>query len=226
MNLETTETDGSASAPAASAQAADDRSDQRRLSRIFTDLSREATGPISIGEIRDAMGDRSFAALLLLFAVLNLLPLPPGTTLVLGLPLVLISTQMVLGYGTAWLPRALLDKSIGADRFRKAAAQMVPRLERLERLVKPRRWPLSESVDERIIGAISLVLSIVVTLPIPLGNWLPAFSIALLGLALSERDGHFLAAGVVTTILSFVVIGLVFGTAGVVASSMLGFHFL
>ena len=35
----------------------------------------------------------------------------------------------------------------------------------------------------------ALVLAIVVTLPIPLGNWLPAFATALLGLALSERDG-------------------------------------
>lgn len=56
----------------------------RRLSVIFRQLSARDEASISIGEIRDALGDRSFAALLLLFAALNLLPLPIGSTLILG----------------------------------------------------------------------------------------------------------------------------------------------
>ena len=40
----------------------------------------EARGPVSIATIRDALGDRSFAALLFFFAVINLIPLPPGTS--------------------------------------------------------------------------------------------------------------------------------------------------
>jgi hypothetical protein len=42
---------------------------------------------------------------------------------------------------------------------------------------------------------IVLVMAIAVTLPIPLGNWLPSLSVAMIGLALGERDGVCLAAG-------------------------------
>ena len=198
----------------------------RRLSQVFLDLARDATGPVSIGQLRDAMGDRSFAALLVLFAAINLLPLPPGATLVFGLPLVLVSTQMVLGYRTAWLPQALLRKSISLDLFRRSTARMVPQLERLERVVRPRRWPFySQGSADRTIGVIALILSLAVTLPIPLGNWLPAFAIAMIGVALSERDGGLLAAGVALGLLSFLVIAAVVGAAGAIAGAVFGIHF-
>jgi hypothetical protein len=197
----------------------------RRLSQIFADLAAEASGPISVGAIRDALGDRSFAALLVLFAAINLLPFPPGATLIFGLPLILVSAQMVLGYRNAWLPRMLLDKSIDAERFRRSTIRLIPLLQRLERLVKPRHWPFSRAAADRVIGLVALVLAIAVTLPIPLGNWLPAFAIAVIGLALSERDGLFFAFAIALGAISFIVIGAVVGAAGAIAGAMFGVHF-
>jgi hypothetical protein len=197
----------------------------RRLSQIFRDLAQTARGPITIGQVRDAMGDRSFAALLVLFAAFNLLPLPPGATLIFGVPLILVSAQMVLGYQTAWLPRALLDKSIDAGRFRDASAKLVPRLEWLERLIKPRHWPFARDHADRIIGSVALVLAIAVFLPIPLGNWLPAFATAIIGLALSERDGLFLAVGILVGVVSLLIIGVVVGAAGMLASAAFDIRF-
>jgi hypothetical protein len=190
----------------------------RRLSQIFRQLAESGEGPISIGQIRDAMGDRSFAALLVLFAMLNLLPLPPGSTLFFGVPLMLVSAQMVLGYRTAWLPRRLLDKSVSRERFCGAIFRIIPRLEWLEGLVRPRRWPFARETADRVIGIVALVLSIAVFLPIPLGNWLPAFAVAMIGLALSERDGVVLASGVAVGIISLAIIGAVVGAGTVVAS--------
>lgn len=197
----------------------------RRLSQIFTDLAADASGPVSVGTIRDALGDRSLAALLVLFAALNLLPLPPGATLVLGLPLILVSAQMALGYRNAWLPRAFVEKTIEAERFRSASRRLVPLLQRLERLVRPRHWPFSQITADRVIGLVALVLSIAVTLPIPLGNWLPAFAIAIVGLALSERDGLFFVFGVATGAVSLAIIAAVVGTAGAIAGAVFGLHF-
>ena len=195
----------------------------RRLSQVLRDLARTTSGPIEIGTVRDALGDRSFAALLVVFAALNLLPLPPGATLVFGIPLLLITGQMVAGYRTAWLPRSLLRRSIAADRFRRMIDTFIPQLERLERLIKPRRWPFSsQATSDRLIGLIGLVLAIAVTLPIPLGNWLPAFAIAVIGLSLSERDGMFLAAGIGLGVVSLLVIGVVIGAAGALAGIIFG----
>jgi len=186
-----------------------------RLSTILQRMAAEANGPISIAEIRSALGDRSFATLLLLFAVINLIPiLPPGSTAILGLPLILISAQMVWGSETVWLPKRMLRISFSEQQFRRATDRMVPWLERVERYVRPRYWPFWPKQGERIVGTICLILGIVVTLPIPLGNWLPAFSIAILSLALTERDGAMLCAGTAVGVAAMLVIGLIVGSAG------------
>jgi hypothetical protein len=190
---------------------------QRRLSDMFAELSAAATGPVSVAAIREALGDRSFAALLVFFAAINLLPLPPGTTLILGLPLILVSAQMAIGKTTAWLPRFILEKSVSAHQFRRMTGRLVPRLQRVERLITPRYWPFYGADADRVIGLISLVMGISVTLPIPLGNWLPALSIALLGLSLSERDGILLGLGVGAAVLAMVVVAVVLGSAGAFA---------
>jgi hypothetical protein len=197
----------------------------RRLSELFAQLARDAHGPVSIGHIRDALGNRSFAPLLVLFAAFNLLPLPPGTSAVLGLPLIIVSAQMVYGAKQTWLPGYVSERSLSADTFRKMMEWIVPRLIRIERVIRPRYWPFWRRQGDRVIGCIALALAIVVTLPIPLGNWLPAFATALLGLALSERDGLLLAVGGALCIASFCVIAAVIGAAGVATNAALGWLF-
>ena len=194
------------------------RAKPRHLSDVFTEIAANATGPVSIGAIIDALGDRSFAALLLFFAAINLLPLPPGATLFLGAPMVLLAGQMAWGSRRVWMPRKVRDKAIGADQFRAATAWMAPRLQRLERLIRPRYWPFWRRQGERIVGFIALLLSIIVTLPIPFGNWLPALAIAFLALALSERDGILLAIGTAIGVLSIAVLTLVVGSVTVLFS--------
>lgn len=191
---------------------------QRRLSSIIEELCARAESCITVQQIRDALGDRSFSTLLLFFALLNLLPLPPGSTLILGLPLILVSLQMVGGRHSVWLPQFLLGKSLQAEQFQKMAVRIVPRLQWLEALVRPRYWPFADpKTAERIIGIAAFVLAMLVTLPIPFGNWFPALACALLGLALSERDGILLAAAGLVIIISVVILGAVFETAGIMA---------
>ncbi|ODT08427.1 MAG: exopolysaccharide biosynthesis protein exod [Mesorhizobium sp. SCN 65-20] len=186
----------------------------RRLSEIFAQLARDAKGDVSIGDIRDTLGKRSFAPLLVLFAGFNLLPLPPGASAVLGLPLLIVAAQMAFGGTRAWLPSFVTKRSLSAEQFRKVTDWIIPRLIRLEEVVRPRYWPFWRRQGDRVIGFIALILSVSITLPIPLGNWLPAFATALLGLALSERDGILFAVGSVVGAASLALIGVVVGGAG------------
>lgn len=193
----------------------------RRLSRILADLARDANGAITVEQIRQALGDRSFATLLVFFAAINLLPFPPGSTLILGVPLLLIAAQMTFGARTAWLPAFVLRKSVSAERFRQIAESLVPRLERLERIVRPRYWPFAGIGADRFVGVFALVLATIVTLPIPFGNWLPAFACTLVGLALSERDGILLGAAFCCALAALAIIGGIIGTAGAMAAMLL-----
>jgi hypothetical protein len=195
----------------------------RRLSQLFAQMARDADGAVSVESIRDALGDRSFAALIVFFAALNLIPLPPPSSAILGLPLLIVSAQLMYGSKRAWLPRFVMANNIPAENFRSVMDRLIPRLVNLERMIKPRYWPFWRRRGDRVIGVMCFVLAIVVTLPIPFGNWLPAFSSALLGLALAERDGILFAVAVALGVIAMGVIAAVFGSATALAGYLWAF---
>jgi hypothetical protein len=194
----------------------------RRLSKLLSDIAQDSNGHVSIGTIRDRLGDRSFAALLVFFAAINMIPLPPGASAFLGLPLLIVSLQMVYGSRRAWLPELLTKRSISAETFRSIAGRVVPWLIWVEQMIRPRYWPFRRRRGDRVIGFIALLMAISITLPIPLGNWPPAFSTALLGLALSERDGILFALGSLAGVAAMAIVAFVIGVAGVAAHAVLG----
>ncbi|MCB1382549.1 MAG: exopolysaccharide biosynthesis protein [Notoacmeibacter sp.] len=189
----------------------------RRLSEVLVQLADSTEGPVRVSTILEALGDRSFAAMLIVLGAMNLLPLPPGSSAILGLPLVIVSAQMLFSRPAVWLPRFILDKALARKHFDYAIAKLVPGLQRLERFIRPRYWPIPRPHNDRIIGIMIFVLSVIVTIPIPLGNWLPALACTILALALSERDGILLGAGTAIGALSIVIVAAVIGTAGALA---------
>ncbi len=194
----------------------------RRLSQMFGQLAHDAKGDISVGAIRDALGDRSFAALLVIFAALNMIPLPPPASAFLGPPLMIIAAQMVYGSKRAWLPGFLINRSLTADQFRAFMDRVVPQLIRIEQYIRPRYWPFWRKRGDRVIGCVALLMGVMITLPIPLGNWLPACCTALLGLALTERDGVLLVIGSLIGIVAVAVIAAVVGTGAAVTQFLFG----
>ncbi|GGB01126.1 ABC transporter permease [Brucella endophytica] len=195
-------------------------SDRRPLSQVFEDLAENAKEPISFGQIEQALSDRSFAALLTFFALLNLLPLPPGTGIVTGIPLVLISGQMVLGFETPWLPRFVRERSLSPERFRQLSEKGTPWLRRIERIIRPRLWPFARRHGDRWLGLLTLILGLAVVFPIPLSNWLPALATAIIGAALTERDGLLMGVGVLIGFVSLGIIAGVLFTAGALLTNL------
>lgn len=187
-----------------------------KLSELLERLARDAGERVSMGEIANALNDRSFGAFLLVFSLPNLIPLPPGATMVLGLPMVFVAWQMVIGYNKVWLPRALANYTVDRSTFQRMVTRVSPWLRSAETWVRPRNWPLDGPVRERLFGIFALLLAVVCVLPIPFGNWLPAFAVAVLGVAHTERDGNCLALGVVTGIVSITVAALVVAFTGAV----------
>ena len=60
-----------------------------------------------------------------------------------------------------------------------------------------------------LIGLGLLVLTVVLALPIPFGNWLPAFAICIVGLAMVEKDGVAVLVGLAVGGFSLMVAGTV-----------------
>ena len=163
------------------------------LAAIAADTSRS---DITVADLLDLMRDRARAALIFLMAFPNVLPAPPGLSAILGLPLLYLTAQMMLGRMPR-LPKAIGAKGVPRSTFASAVARVAPHLARAERMLRPRwSWIVSPRA-ERALGAFAFVLALVVTLPIPFGNMLPALAICLLALGVLERDGLWAGLGVV-----------------------------
>lgn len=180
------------------------------LSELLRHVCDSAGDRISLGQIADVMADRSFGAFLVVFCLPNLIPLPPGATFILGLPLVFIAFQMAFSrLDTIWLPKRLHDYSFDNKAFARVLDRFLPWMQKAERFITPRLWPKKSRLYERLIGLFALVLAIIVFLPIPLGNLGPSYAMALMGLGLTERDGVVLGIGVLIGAVFSVVVGYV-----------------
>lgn len=172
---------------------------------------------ISIGGLLETLGDRALAALIFIFAVPNILPTPPGTSALLGAPLILLSAQLCFGM-KPWLPKILAQRSMARADFQSLVGRILPWLAKAERLLRPRTELMTRPPMEYLVGGLCLVLSIVLILPIPLGNVLPAFAMSLMALGILERDGVWVAMGMAAGIFALAVIwGVLFAMAKMAA---------
>ncbi len=180
----------------------------QRLSAILRRLAEVVEDRIRLAELSGTFGDRAFGALLLVFALPNLLPLPPGTSTVLGVPLILIAAQLAIGRSELWLPRAVGNRSLSKSDLQRVVTYGVPALRRTERLLAPR---FEVFLSDRLIGSACLLLAIILVLPIPFGNIPPAFAICAFALGVLQRDGLAVLVGWLGTAVSLAVVALVSG---------------
>jgi hypothetical protein len=173
-----------------------------RFSTVLRLLGEEPGERVSFESLVSTFEDRAFGALMFIFAAPNIIPLPPGTSVVLGLPLLLISAQLAIGRRTLWLPRSVAARTIARSDFKRLIGKLLPFLRRVERIMAPRLDFFFGVVGDRLIGVACFLLALVLFLPIPFGNMLPGLAVALFALALLQRDGIAALAGWIMTVAS------------------------
>lgn len=183
----------------------------RRLSAILRSLAESRQERLTITQITHAFGDHAFAAVMLVFGLISIASLVPGATLITGAPMVLAAWQIVTGGKHFWLPKRIGDKSVAPSDIARLNARFLPKLRWAERKLAPRLRFFFGPIGTRIIGLICLGLSIIILMPIPLGNMLPGAAVAILALGLISRDGLAILAGVAVGIASVFVLMAVYG---------------
>lgn len=166
----------------------------------------------TVGAIVDSLGSQAFGATMFMFAAPNLIPNPPGTSPILGLPLIFLTVQLLLGRNTVWLPDNIRRKKVSREFTAIFAHRIEPVLIRLERVLRPRYSVLTGTqFAARIIGLAAFPLSLILLLPLPFLHMFPGAAMTCFALALAERDGLAAAAGYALTAASLVVIaGILF----------------
>ena len=180
-------------------------------SRLLADFAaRRQGGRVRLRDLVDLLDDRAYGLLLLILAVPNIVPNPvPGLSGMLGVPLVLVAAQLMLGFRHPWFPGFLADRSMSAVGFGAIVIKVLPPLTWLERLLHPRLRGLCRPPVEQLLAFFCVILGIVLALPIPLGNTLPALAVSVIALGLVEHDGIAIAVGVVIGAVSLAVVSAV-----------------
>jgi hypothetical protein len=189
----------------------------KRLTQIIEGTKDER---LSFTDLAAQLHSRAWGGLLFIFAAINVLPLPPGTSVFFAIPLMIVSAQMMLGRASPWFPARINRRGIKKTELEKLISKIRGVEARIERVLKPRLASLTGPTATRIIGLACLFLALLAAIPIPLFHVAPAAAILLFGLALIYRDGALVIAGAVAAVLSLAFNALLVGS-GVAAVNFL-----
>lgn len=171
----------------------------KRLAQIIDETKDER---LSFTELAAKLHSRAWGGLLFIFAAINVLPLPPGTSVFFAIPLMIVSAQMVIGRASPWFPARIDQRGVRKTELERLIAKIHGVEARIERVLKPRLASLTTPTATRIIGAICFFLALLAAIPIPLFHIAPAAAILLFGLALIYRDGVVVIVAAVAAVLS------------------------
>ena len=118
-----------------------------------------------------------------------------------------VALQLTFGL-KPWLPKVIANRSMRREDFESIVGRIHRWLAWAERMLKPRLAIFAEPPAEYLAGAACLLLSIVLLLPVPLGNILPAITISVFAFGILGRDGLFALIGFVMTAVSLFIAGI------------------
>jgi hypothetical protein len=158
---------------------------------------------ISLGELMRVLQERGFGLLMLVLVLPNCvpIPIPPGFSTILSVPLLFLALQMLVGKEVPWLPEWLRRKTIKRATLALMVAKISPRLKVVEKLLRPRFAFFETPVGERVIGLFWLIFALSISVPLPMTNFVPGVGILLMSLGLLSRDGLVILVGIVVGIL-------------------------
>jgi len=175
-------------------------------------------GEVSLGEVLEVFDGRAYGPLLMIPGLITVMPTGaiPGVPSVMGLTVLLISTQMLFAQKRPWLPKPLRERRIGRERLVNAIEKTYPYAEKIERFIKHRLGWASGKVARYAAAITCMCISptLLIFEVLPPGAFLPGLATLLFGVGLTARDGA-------VTLGAFAVAAFGFGLAAWGAQTIL-----
>lgn len=106
----------------------------------------------------------AFSVAIFLFAAVNVIPGPPGASIILGIPLVITAIRKAMEL-SFWLPRWLLNIQVSKERYQNYKRVLLVWLMQIETYIRPRgHWHKRRSVGKALNITVA-ILSICVLIP-------------------------------------------------------------
>lgn len=176
----------------------------RRLSEEFDLIVREfEVETVTLREVFTLLHGRGYVLLMMMLALPFCTPVPlPGLSTPMGLIIGIISLRLALGQ-KPWLPAKLLDTRLPPALFKRVFIVTRRIISWFERVLRPRLLWLTAPSWSQQLHAIPMFICaalLLLPLPVPFSNSIPAWAIMLMAAGLLERDGLFIVGGYVTAL--------------------------
>lgn len=157
-------------------------------------LARDA-GPdgLTLGGVLDRLDERAFGLIILILSIPCLVPALYGVPQIIGVPILLLAGQMMVGRHEPWLPHAMRRRDVPKAWLDRMAGFANKRMRWLERLSRPRLIVFATGFGERV--AALFMIAATITIILPMTNTVPSLALALIAVGLIQRDGVFVLAG-------------------------------
>ncbi|WP_425383754.1 exopolysaccharide biosynthesis protein [Wolbachia endosymbiont (group A) of Schoenobius gigantella] len=196
------------------------------------DTNNNDNDKVTLFDIKTALHERGFGILIIIFSLpLSVpIPVPPGYTTILSIPLILFSLQLLFGFDSPWIPNWLERKSFQRSTLALVVEKTSPTLKKIEKFMKPRMSFIFRGPGENILAFIMLLCALSIAIPLPLTNFIPAIGTTLISLGIMSKDGFLSIMGVLVSLcgllLTLVVIvkgpQLIFGAFSFLKSFVYG----
>jgi hypothetical protein len=178
------------------------------LEKMLEQLAQRASakGTVTVEELLQSLGRRSFAPILLVTACVGFTPLGavPSMPSILALIIILVTGQIILGRKHLWLPKFILAKRLSRSRVEKMLQILKGPARVVDRFAHPRLPFLTQKPFSIFLAAACLVLA----LAVPPLEFVPFVDIPLwaaivaLSFALAIHDGIIAIIAFAVTIAS------------------------
>lgn len=174
----------------------------------------------------DIMSHLKEEGLIFLIAIVSFptaipVPTPPGFTTLFGIPLCILTIQMIYKLDAPWLPNWLANKRVKVSTFRGFIEKAEPLFDKMSGFLKPRHRRLTTKSVERLVGVLAFICSVSIALPILFGNAVPSAGILIMSVGLLYNDGLVVLIGMIVS-----VIGIIIATTVVAVISFFGIEVL
>lgn len=172
--------------------------------------SGEQRDEVSLDNIHEAIGDRSYGPFLLVPALIEISPIGgiPGVPTVLAILVIIFAAQMVFGRKTFWIPHFLGRRSVDGGKLVKAASYLEGIARWADKIFHGRFEWLTRKPFDRLAAALCILLAM--TVPplevVPFASTAPMGAIALFGLALLVKDGLLVLTGTAASLASLYIV--------------------
>ena len=143
---------------------------------------------VSMRAMAQAHGPEAHGTLLLLLGMPCLLPVP-GVGTVLGVGMAALAVAMWRGQGEPCLPQRVANLELPRHWARRVLEGLASAYETAGHHAKARLSHLAGPTWRSAVAVAVGLMAIIVVLPVPFGNLLPALALMLIGLGLVFRDG-------------------------------------